>query len=75
MKAEEELTSAAKRYLKYRCFETTTVMDIVENRVTEGNGTLKVDCTVKFLGLFKSDWTKTFTFRKGKIVSMQATRR
>lgn len=75
MITEEELVLSAKRYLKYRYLETTISMDVLENKVVKENGQLTVDCTVKFLGLFKSDWTKTFTFKNGKVVSMQATKR
>lgn len=72
---EEELLSAAKRHLKRRYLETTISMDIIENKVAKGNGQFKVFCAVKSLGLFRSDWIKTFTFKDGKIVSMQAKRR
>ena len=71
----ENLISESKKYLKYRCLETVVTINILENNVVEGEGYLKVDCTVKFLGLFKSSWIKTFRFNKGKIVSMKAKRR
>jgi hypothetical protein len=75
MNKDENIILKSKKYLKYRCLETVVSMDILENDVVEGNGRLKVDCTVKFLGLFKSNWIKTFTFNKGKIVSMDAMRK
>ena len=75
MQTEKELLSAAKRYLKVRYLETTVSMDILENKVIDGTGALKVDCTVKFLGLFSSDWTKTFMFKNEKIVAMDAWKR
>ena len=74
MLTEEELLLKAKKYLKRNYLETTASMDTIENNVVNGNGQLTVNCTVKLLGLFKSDWTKTFTFKDNKIVSMQARR-
>ena len=75
MQTEEKNLSEAKKYLKRNYLETTVSMDIVENNVVKGNGQLTVNCTVKLLGLFKSDWMKTFTFKNNKIVSMLARRR
>ena len=74
MLTEEELLLNAKKYLKRNYLETTVSMDTIENNVVNGNGQLTVNCTVKLLGLFKSDWTKTFTFVDNKIVSVQARR-
>jgi len=74
MLTEEELLLKARKYLKRNYLETTASMDTVENNVVNGNGQLTVNCTVKLLGLFKSDWTKRFTFKDNKIVSMQARR-
>lgn len=66
--------SAAKRYLKRKYLETTVSMDVIENTVVNGDGQLRVRCTVKSLGLLKSDWIKTFDFKRGKIVTMHAKR-
>ena len=74
MLTEEELLLKAKKYLRRNYLETTVSMESIENNVVSGNGRLTVNCTVKLLGLFKSDWTKTFTFVDNKIVSMQARR-
>lgn len=75
MQTEEDLLLKAKKYLKRNYLETTVSMDTMENNVINGRGQLKVYCTVRLLGLFKSDWIKTFTFKDNKIVSMQARRR
>lgn len=72
---EDELLSEAKKYLKRKCFETTVSMEIIENSVINGDGELIVNCTVRFLGVFKSSWKKTFVFSDDKIVSMQAEKR
>lgn len=74
MLTEEELLLKAKKYLKHNYLETTVSMDTIENNVVNENGQLTVNCTVKLLGLFKSDCTKTFTFVDNNIVSMQARR-
>jgi hypothetical protein len=69
---EEDLVEAAKRYLKHRFLETTVSMDVLENKVVNGAGQLRVNCVVKSLGLLKSRWTKTFHFEDGKITDMEA---
>ena len=74
MRTEEEVLSAAKRYLKRKYLETTVSMDVIENTVVNGDGQLRVRCTVKSLGLLKSDWIKTFECKRGKIVTMHAKR-
>jgi hypothetical protein len=69
---EEELVEAAKRYLKRQYLETTVSMDVLENKVINGVGQLRVNCVVKSLGLLKSQWTKTFHLKDGKIIDMEA---
>jgi hypothetical protein len=72
---EDKLLSEAKKYLKRKCFESTVSMEIIENNVVNGEGELIVNCTVRFLGVFKSSWKKVFRFIDDKIVSMQAEKR
>lgn len=48
---EEELVEEAKRYLRRRYLETTVSMDVLENKVVNGTGQLRVNCVVKSLGL------------------------
>jgi hypothetical protein len=55
---EDELLVEAEKYLKRKCFETTVSMEIIENNVINGDGKLIVNCTVRFLGIFKSSWKK-----------------
>jgi len=59
----------AQEYLKTHYGEDTVRMDVLNNNVTDGNGTLTVECTVS-VGGAQSDWRKTFTFRDGKVVNM-----
>ncbi len=66
-----ELVEAAKKYLKDMYGEETVSMEVTKNSVVDGNGELHVDCTVK-VSEMKSDWSKVFRFREGKIVDMSA---
>ena len=67
---ENDLQQKAIRYLKSHYSEDTVSMDIRENGVKDGDGTLHVDCTVS-VGGAHSDWTKWFTFRDGEVVNMR----
>lgn len=66
---QQELLRKAQEYLKTHYGEDTVRMDVLNNNVTDGNGTLTVECTVS-VGGAQSDWRKTFTFRDGKVVNM-----
>jgi len=70
----EELTSRARDYLKRTYNEDTVSMEVLDNGVRDGNGTLHVDCTVSVQGS-RSDWTKWFEFRNGKVVNLRARMR
>lgn len=71
---EKDLINAAKRYLKETYDEDTVSMEITNNSVVNGTGTLSVNCTVNFRGS-KSNWSKKFRFEKGKVVDMSARMR
>jgi hypothetical protein len=71
---ETPLIEAAKRYLKEHYGEDTVSMDVTSNGVESGNGILGVDCTVSVRGM-TSDWSKEFTFKKGKVTTMSARMR
>lgn len=71
---EADLLSAAKRHLKERYGEDTVAMAVTQNSVKDGTGDLAVDCTVRFGGE-TSDWSKRFTFTRGRITDMSARRR
>lgn len=71
---ETELVAAAKRYLKERYGEDTVAMTVMQNGVRDGTGVLAVDCTVRF-GRETSDWSKRFTFTRGRVTDMSARRR
>jgi len=74
MLAEADMIAAAKRYLKERYGEDTVAMTVTQNGVRDGTGILAVDCTVR-LGGENSDWSKRFTFTRGRITDMSARRR
>lgn len=67
---ENDLKQKAIRYLKTHYGEDTVSMTIQENGLKDGNGVLRVDCTVS-VGGSQSDWTKWFTFRDGEVVNMR----
>ncbi len=71
--AVDEMLDKAKAYLKSHYGEDTVRMDVVENAVEDGEGTLKVECTVRFGG-HESDWAKAFHFSAGEVVNMTARR-
>ena len=71
---EGPLVDAAKRYLKERYSEDTVSMTVTANGVSQGNGVLAVDCTVRFGGT-TSDWSKKFTFAGGAVTTMSARMR
>lgn len=68
------LVEAAKRYLKDHYGEDTVSMTVTHNGVEGGNGVLSVDCTVS-IGGSTSDWSKKFTFKGGKVMTMSARMR
>jgi hypothetical protein len=68
---EVPLVEAAKRYLKDQYGEDTVSMSVTHNGVESGDGVLSVDCTVS-IGGATSDWSKKFTFRRGKVSTMSA---
>jgi len=68
------LVEAAKRYLLERYGEETLAMTVTRNGVEQGSGVLAVDCTVRYGGS-SSDWSKTFTFRDGRVSGMSARMR
>ena len=68
------LIEAATRYLKERYGEDTISMTVTHNGVAHGDGSLAVDCTVRFGGA-NSDWSKKFTFAGGRITGMSARMR
>lgn len=70
----QELTSRAQDYLKRTYNEDTVRMDVLDNGVRDGTGTLHVDCTVSVQGA-RSDWTKWFEFRNGAVVNLRARMR
>ena len=74
MLAEADLIAAAKRYLKEQYGEETVGMTVTRNGVNDGTGVLAVDCTVR-IGGETSDWSKRFTFTRGRITDMAARRR
>jgi len=49
-------------------------MTVTRNGVMGGTGALAVDCTVR-AGGETSDWSKRFTFTRGRITDMSARRR
>ena len=65
------LVEAAKRYLLKQYGEETLAMAVTRNGVEQGSGVLAVDCTVHYGGS-SSDWSKTFTFRGGRVSGMSA---
>ena len=67
---EEELKAKAIAYLKSHYSEDTVKMDVRNNSVSDGNGELHVDCTVRIAGR-ESDWTKWFTFSNGDVTRMR----
>jgi len=71
---EADLIAAAKRYLKEQYAEDTVAMTVTRNGVKDGSGVLTVDCTVR-IGGETSDWSKRFTFSRGRITDMSARRR
>jgi hypothetical protein len=71
---ETLLIEAAKRYLKDRYGEDTVSMEVTDNGVQDGSGILSVDCTVSVDGM-TSDWSKKFTFKGGRVVTMSARMR
>ena len=71
---ETPLIEAAKRYLKDRYGEDTVSMEVTDNGVQDGSGILSVDCTVSVDGM-TSDWSKKFTFKGGRVVTMSARMR
>jgi hypothetical protein len=71
---EGPLLEAAMRYLKAQYGEDTVSMTVTANRVEQGDGVLAVDCTVRYGGV-TSDWSKSFTFRRGRVASMSARMR
>ena len=71
---EADLIAAAKRYLKEQYAEDTVAMTVTRNGVKDGSGVLAVDCTVR-IGGETSDWSKRFTFTRGRIADMSARRR
>ena len=71
---EANLIAVAKRYLKEQYGEDTRAVTVTRNGVTDGTGVLAVDCTVR-AGGETSDWSKRFTFTRGRITDMSARRR
>lgn len=71
---EADLIAAAKRYLKEQYAEDAVAMTVTRNGVKDGSGVLAVDCTVR-IGGETSDWSKRFTFTRGRITDMSARRR
>jgi len=69
--SQSELIEKAKEHLKSKFGEDTVMMTVKDNSVTDGTGTLSVDCTVSVSGQ-RSNWSKKFHFEKGKIVDMDA---
>lgn len=67
--SEQDLLVAAQAYLKSHYGEDTVRMEVLSNRVTDGNGALTVECTVS-IGGDRSNWRKTFTFRDGEVSNM-----
>ena len=67
---EEELKERAIAYLKSHYSEDTVRMDIEDNGVEEGKGTLHVDVTVS-VGGAQSDWVKWFSFKDGEVTHMR----
>ena len=74
MLTEADLVGAARRYLKEQYGEDTLAMSVLQNGVKDGTGVLAVDCTVRFGGE-TSDWSKRFTFTRGRITDMSARQR
>ncbi|NLJ34902.1 MAG: hypothetical protein GX358_01500 [candidate division WS1 bacterium] len=66
---QEQLIAKASAYLKSHYGEDTVRMDVLDNRVEGGSGTLQVECTVS-VGGSHSDWQKTFYFDDGRVVNM-----
>ena len=71
---EADLIAAAKRYLKEQYAEDAVAMTVTRNGVKDGSGVLAADCTVR-IGGETSDWSKRFTFTRGRITDMSARRR
>jgi len=69
MPTETELVAEAVTYLKSAYNEDTVSMLITDNSVSDGNGTMTVECTVR-TGFLTSDWRKTFTFENGNVAGM-----
>ncbi len=69
----DEMLQKAQAYLKSHYGEDTVRMDILENAVENGDGTIRVECTVSLAGR-NSDWVKTFYFAAGEVVNMTARR-
>jgi hypothetical protein len=67
---EKLLIEKATAYLKSHYGEDTVSMDVKKNSVSNGNGELHVDCTVR-IGKEESDWTKWFTFSGGEVARMR----
>lgn len=67
---EDELKDKAVAYLLSHYSEETVKMDVKNNSVSDGNGELHVDCTVRVAGR-ESDWTKWFTFSNGEVTRMR----
>lgn len=66
---EDKLLQQAQAYLKSHYGEDTVRMDVLSNRVQDGDGALTVECTVS-IGGSQSNWRKTFTFRDGEVTNM-----
>ncbi|MFH1074815.1 MAG: hypothetical protein V1752_06990 [Candidatus Firestonebacteria bacterium] len=71
---QKAMVEKCKEYLKAVYGEDTVSMDVTNNAVKDGNGILSVDCTVS-IGGSHSDWSKKFTFEKGKVTNMTWRRR
>lgn len=65
----DTMLQKAQAYLKRNYGEDTVRMDILDNNVVDGNGKLRVECTVS-VGGRHSDWQKVFTFSNGEVTDM-----
>jgi hypothetical protein len=67
--SQDQLLQTAQAYLRSAYGEETIRMDVLSDDVENGDGQLRVECTVS-TGGSHSNWRKTFTFRCGKVVNM-----
>ena len=66
---EERLITKCAQYLRATYGEELVKHDILDNSVEDGDGSLKMNCTVR-TGATTSRWQKTFTFENGRVADM-----